>query len=118
LSNVKNAEERTDASKERQGNTSMSDGMNKRLNRQFLILSIIELMVFLGIVIGALCWTLIIVEGIQVAQDYGFVIKGNFVHAFGSLFILLFLILFPLNYMLRRSDAYFGRARREIWRKS
>ena len=96
----------------------MPEERNKKLERQLLIASVIELLAFLGIIFGCLCWTLMIVEGINLAQEYGFIIEHNIVHAFGSMFILLFLILFPLNYFMRKSDYYFTQLKRDIWRRN
>lgn len=82
---------------------------------KYLFCNVLSIVVFMSIVIGALCWTIILVEGIALLSLHGFIIKGNFVHAGGALFILIFAILFPLNYMLNRSDRYFSRWKREIY---
>ena len=119
MSSAKNVIQSTLIPKEKSEKNLTSDGKrNKLMERRLLIMGIIELGAFLFIVVGALCWTLICVEGLQVAQEYGFVLKHNFVHAFGSLFIILFLIMFPLNYLMGRCDRFFTRAKRDIWRQS
>lgn len=90
---------------------------NKVLVRRYLMIDIIHGLTFIAIVLGALCWTIILVEGIRLAPEYGFIIKDNFIHAAGASFVVIFLVMFPLNYYLRRCDYHFHEMKREVWRK-
>ena len=90
---------------------------NKLLVRRYLMIDIIHGLTFIAILLGALCWMIILFEGIRLAPEYGFIIKDNVIHAAGALFVVIFLVMFPLNYYLRRCGYYFHEMKREVWRK-
>lgn len=88
------------------------------VRKRYLMCDIFHGMTWMAVMLGGFCWTIMVVEGINLAQRYGFIIEGNPIHAFGAMFITLFLILFPLNWWLYRVNHYFRRRRKEIWRES
>lgn len=69
------------------------------------IIPLIKLFASIMIMLGALCWTLLLLEGLQTAQEYGFVIKHNLIHAGGVGLFIIFLIFFPLDYLLRKVES-------------
>ena len=94
------------------------DEENSLLIRRTLVCDILHGTVFIAIIFGALFWTLMIVEAINILPQYGFLLKDNPIHAGGSMFVAIFLILFPLGWYMRRTDRYFHQWKRDIWRKT
>jgi hypothetical protein len=78
---------------------------------KMICVDLLHWLVWIFIIIGALCWTLILVEGVDYISPY---LRHDMVHALGMMFIAIFIILFPLNYLLRRSDLWFKDFKREI----